>query len=166
MDYFELLSLAKNYGIDKNLLRKNYLLAQAKYHPDKAVNQQQRKEYLDLSMQINEAFKTLEDDYLRAEYLLGIHGVIINEEILKTSLVPEELESFFGYFEQVQSVTNNIELKTLLEDLNKQKTELSAKINQKFIEQKYDSSLDLIAKLKYLTNLVGYIKAKMKDANS
>ena len=65
-DYFQLLDLQKKYNFDKAQLKSKYLAMQIKFHPDRALNEHQRQEFLVLSIKLNNAETTLKDDYLRA----------------------------------------------------------------------------------------------------
>ncbi|KAG5988330.1 hypothetical protein E4U43_004785 [Claviceps pusilla] len=61
------------FQIDPRALRSEFLSLQAKHHPDKQ-QQQSQSEQQPLSSTINQAYRTLLDPLLRAEYLLSQHG--------------------------------------------------------------------------------------------
>ena len=86
MNYFELFAIEQKYDIDQKLLQKQYFSLQTKYHPDRSKNELERSENLEYSMLINEAFKILQDDYLRAEYLLKIKGEFIDDNKLTNEI--------------------------------------------------------------------------------
>ena len=60
--YFQLLDLPEKYAVDKTQLKNKYLEMQIKFHPDKAADEKQRREFLEKSMKLNEAQKILKDD--------------------------------------------------------------------------------------------------------
>jgi len=87
MNYFELFAIEQTYNIDQKLLQTQYFILQAKHHPDRSRNEIERRENLEYSMLINEAFKILQDDYLRAEYLLKIYLSCTNSSMIKARIV-------------------------------------------------------------------------------
>src|SRR5690349_19634854 len=102
MNYFQLLGIGQQYNIDQSELKKQYFIMQSKYHPDK-INESQT---LELSANINQAYKILQDDYLRAEYLLKLNGYVLNDETLKNALSTMELEKIWADFEIVEEEEN------------------------------------------------------------
>ncbi|KAG6008974.1 hypothetical protein E4U21_003526 [Claviceps maximensis] len=87
------------FRIQARALRSEFLSLQAKHHPDKQQQQQQHQDQLQdqqqqdqpqaqqqqpdpqlLSATINQAYRTLLDPLLRAEYLLSQHGFSTNDE--------------------------------------------------------------------------------------
>src|SRR4051812_27590612 len=107
MNYFERFDLERKFDIDIKHLKKRYLVLQSQFHPDKANSEDEKMQYLNLSIEINEGYKVLIDDLLRAEYLLKLSGVNLNDEQRKAAInqnilsqaledreVLEELNSF------------------------------------------------------------------------
>ena len=79
---FQQLDIQEEYFLDKNILEANYLKAQGQYHPDKSVGLSENEKILAIkkSADLNEAYKTLNDDVKRAEYMLGLKGYVVNKE--------------------------------------------------------------------------------------
>lgn len=71
-----------SFGIDVKLIRREFLQLQAKAHPDR-MPQDRKRQAEGLSARINEAYKTLCDPLLRAQYLLGLRGVDTEDETAK-----------------------------------------------------------------------------------
>lgn len=80
-DYFALLNQPQTYAVDLSSLEttKNALLS--RLHPDRFVNCSalERRLAEQLSVQINEAYRTLTDDLLRAQYLCQLRGYDVND---------------------------------------------------------------------------------------
>ena len=80
-DYFALLDQPQTYAVDSLSLEdvKNTLLT--RLHPDRFVNCSALEKRLaeQMSVQINEAYRTLTDDLLRAQYLCRLRGFDVNE---------------------------------------------------------------------------------------
>lgn len=81
-NYFNLLSVARNFDLDKNQLHSNYIALQHLLHPDKYINKTKSEKLLaiEYTSKLNKAYQTLNDDKSRAEYLLFLEGIIINQE--------------------------------------------------------------------------------------
>lgn len=76
-NYFELFGLPVGYVIDNNALREHYRELQRVVHPDRFTSASDHEKRLALqgAAYVNEAFDTLNDPLLRAQYLLRLHGV-------------------------------------------------------------------------------------------
>ena len=81
-NYFELLGIKQDFLIDQELLYQNYLKLQHILHPDKLSTKSQAEKIISMeyTAKLNKAYNILNDDKKRAEYLLSLHGVIINVE--------------------------------------------------------------------------------------
>ena len=93
------------FKIDLRALKKEFLQLQARAHPDRMPMDQKRKAE-GASARINEAYKTLQNPLLRAQYILSLRGIDVAEdetakvddaellmEVLETREVIEEAES-------------------------------------------------------------------------
>ena len=81
--YFDLFSLPEQFIIDDSQLSLSFRTLQAKYHPDRFINEddQQRRVALQTTGFINEAHETLLSSRLRARYLLTLKGIDFDDEI-------------------------------------------------------------------------------------
>lgn len=83
------------FAPDLKQLRKEFLQLQAKAHPDMAPAGQKRQAEA-LSSRINEAYKTLQDPLKRAQYLLSLQGIDVEDESAKlteSTLLMEVMEA-------------------------------------------------------------------------
>ncbi|RMY53170.1 hypothetical protein D0865_05400 [Hortaea werneckii] len=76
---------------DLKQLKKEYIQLQAKSHPDHAPAGHERQAEA-LSMRINEAYRTLSDPLKRAQYLLALRGIDVEDESAKMSGGPLLME--------------------------------------------------------------------------
>ena len=74
---FALLNLEETYPLDLEILESHYFAAQRKSHPDQFSqgNAQEKAEALKRSTAVNQAYLSLKDPLLRAEYLLKTAGI-------------------------------------------------------------------------------------------
>ncbi|KAK3079488.1 hypothetical protein LTS18_004742 [Coniosporium uncinatum] len=73
---------ASPFTIDPRALRNEFLQLQAKTHPDK-FPQAQKRQAEGASALINEAYRTLLDPLRRAQYLLSLQGIDVEDEASK-----------------------------------------------------------------------------------
>jgi Fe-S protein assembly co-chaperone HscB len=117
-------------------------------------------------MQLNEAYKVLGDDYKRAEYLLKLNNMEIREGQQKSALTPTQLEEILDQYEIIDEIEDIDILKQKEQNKAKEKEQLVKMLSDLFARKNFSKALDLTVRLKYLTNLVGNIKLKIKNANN
>jgi molecular chaperone HscB len=81
-DYFTLLKLPRGFEIDDNLLEQNYFALQRETHPDrvKAKPAAEKQAAASLSVQANDAYRTLREPLSRARYLLSLEGIKVGTD--------------------------------------------------------------------------------------
>jgi molecular chaperone HscB len=85
--YFELFGLKPIFAIDPVQLQTEQRRLQAKYHPDRYVNESDRDKRMSVQVAswINQAYETLRDPVKRSRYLLEISGADIPDDSTTTS---------------------------------------------------------------------------------
>lgn len=166
INYFELLGIQQSYKLDSSLIKQQYLLMQQTYHPDRVNDIKLQKEYIEKSMLINEAYKILNDDYQRAEYLLILNGYEFNDKNLKNHLTVQELDEILTQHEIVDEIEDLSNLQKIYGEKIKEKSELIDKLNEYFDLGIFSEALDFTIRLKYLTNLITTIKSKIRYADN
>lgn len=91
MNYFELFDFKLRPVIDKTLVAKKYFELQKKYHPDyyTQATEAEQEEALEISSQINKAFRIFKDEDQTLAYFLLETGTITSDE--KFTLPPDFL---------------------------------------------------------------------------
>lgn len=146
------------FGIDLRPLKREFLQLQAKAHPDMMPSNLKRQAE-GLSARINEAYKTLQDPLLRAQYLLSLKGIdVAGDETAKIEdqeLLMEVLET--------QEVIQDAEKEADLHELN---TANQERIRQSIDELKrafeadnMDSAKTHSIRLRYWVNIQNSIQA-------
>lgn len=81
-NYFELFGLSVDFQLDAQSLGQRYHELARSTHPDRYANapEPQRLRAIQLAVQVNEAFRVLQDPVSRARYLLELKGAVLNEE--------------------------------------------------------------------------------------
>ncbi|KAM0276111.1 hypothetical protein ACHAQH_007085 [Verticillium albo-atrum] len=100
---------AGHFPIDQRALRREFLQLQAKAHPDlHPAAHKARAEAT--SARINEAYKTLSNPLMRAQYLLALRGVdVANDETLKVE-DPDLLMMVLEAREEIEEAASEAEL--------------------------------------------------------
>lgn len=163
-NYFDILGVAQSFSLDSKELRHKYLQQQMLFHPDK-LDQQETEKYRDNytnATLLNEAYKILSDNFLRAKHLLEINGIIFEEQNTNQIMSIDYLEEIINEREQLEEVTNIKTLEDLLQIHQLKLQRLLLELENNFISKQLQSALDLTIRLQYLTNLVNHIKIKIK----
>ena len=98
-----------SFAIDTNALKREFLQLQARAHPDRHPPQDKSKAQA-LSARINEAYKTLQNPLLRAQYLLSLRGIDIAEDETAKVEDPELLMEVLEAREKIEDAENEEEL--------------------------------------------------------
>lgn len=81
-DYFGVFGLPRKLNIDGARLEKEFYRLSRKLHPDLFVNRSlvEQGRALQMSSQLNDAYRTLKDPITRTQYLLALEGVQLEEQ--------------------------------------------------------------------------------------
>ena len=165
-NYFQILESEQRYDIEQKLLQDKYLAKQMEHHPDLVVEGASKIRNIETSMLLNEAYKVLSDDYKRAEYLLKLNGFEFSNQQLNSQLSIAELEGILEEYEEIEAMHDPADLEAKEQQKLAMKAELIREITDLFNKNNFTKALDISVRLKYLTNLVGNIKLKIKHANN
>ncbi|KAK3709683.1 hypothetical protein LTR37_010710 [Vermiconidia calcicola] len=136
---------------DLRRLRKEFLQIQAKTHPDLAPQHQKRQAEA-LSMRVNEAYKTLQDPLKRAQYLLSLRGIDVEDESAKLSekeLLMEVMEAR----EAVEEVENEEDL-VEIRKVNSERIDQSVAVLEKaFADGHMERAAQEAIRLRYWMNI-------------
>ena len=148
MNYFLLFSLDAKYDIDNNLLEEKYIELQKKFHPDISIS----KTSID-SNYINKAYVILKDQVKRAEYLLNLKNINLEDFPLTTN----ELQKILSIHENIENSTE-IQRKDLLLQIENDITILENEISKAFEKLHLKDAASMTVRLKYMINLRKYLK--------
>jgi molecular chaperone HscB len=104
-DYFAFFGLPRKLTVDLSTLEQKFHALSWKLHPDHfaRASESERQLSLDLSSQLNDAYRTLRDPVARVEYLLSLSGMR-KEGQKKQQAPPELLEEVFELNESLDEL--------------------------------------------------------------
>ena len=140
------------FVIDVRELRKEFLQLQAKAHPDRHQGENKARAE-GASARINEAYKTLQNPLLRAQYLLALKGVQVAEDETARVDDPDLLMEVLEMRETIEAAEEEEELKPL-EKINNLKIAESEKLlEEAFKADDIASAKEEAIKLRYWINI-------------
>ncbi len=166
MNHYELLGIKEAYNLDKSQLKSQYLKKQMEFHPDRAADPNNKIECIEKTMQINEAYKTLKDKFLRAEYLLNKQGMDLESEESKKALPFDVLEEIIALHEEVNETSDLNRLQQMLISKENDQQQIATELEKLFLNKNYKKALEVTVRFKYIVNLAKNIKQKIKHADS
>ncbi len=146
--------MPEQFSIDKSNLYSKYLNLQTLHHPDRFVkaSEEEKIKALKLSADINEGYKILNDDLLRAEHLLDLAGIVVNKEKNNTYSIPKELLlEQMELREQQQENNNSEEFKNLISAKIKQAI---TSFEENFDKQNLEKASEMAVRLRYLYKIL------------
>jgi len=155
LNYFKLFSIPATFSVDLANLSSTYRELQKQYHPDKFAmhSDSDRLVAMQKSTEINDAYQTLKNSCLRAEYLLVLSGYDI--ELQKTLQDTDFLIQQMQWREKMETFTENDEdeLNAFSKTLLVQKSKLESLIADQLAASDLDGTADSIRKLKFILKL-------------
>ena len=130
-NHFELFGLKPAYALDLDQLDRAYRDIQAEVHPDRFAHAgaAERRASMQMTTQVNEAYRTLKSPVLRAKYLLELNGVDVGFET-NTAMPREFLIEQMELREQLEEARSVESLKALESGLSRMKHEIEAQLVQ------------------------------------
>jgi len=169
LNYFELFSLSTGFSIDKTLLSQTYRDLQKQFHPDKFAMQDDRirLQAMQKSTEINDAFETLKDSCLRAQYILKLKGLDIELEqrtLQDTEFLIQQME----WREKIADFTEDDEdeIEDFTKEISLLVTGLEAEIEKSLASEELEATANFIRKLKFMLKLqieLGLLEEKLFD---
>ncbi|CAA9957581.1 hypothetical protein P3342_001413 [Pyrenophora teres f. teres] len=147
------------FDIDVKALKKEFLKLQSTAHPD--VHQQADKKRAEAhSAQINEAYKTLQNPLLRAQYLLSLRGEELQDESAKVDDMDLLLEVMETREMVEEAEWENGSLKELWEKNEKRIKKSVKAIDRAFKKDNLEAAKEEAVKLRYWVNIKETIEEK------
>jgi molecular chaperone HscB len=154
MDYFTRLGLAIEYDLNQDLLEKKYLEQQKKFHPDQQLNN--KLEAIQATIEINAAYKTLKSNHKRAEYILSLRGINLENIQANHNILVEAMDDR-------QSLENSQDLNDLLQQVNDQIDAGLVKFKQFLDQEDIANAAQEVIRLRYKKKFSEEIEFKLNS---
>ncbi|PSN63317.1 Co-chaperone Hsc20, partial [Corynespora cassiicola Philippines] len=141
-----------HFTIDLNALRREFLQLQARAHPD-LHPQENKKKAEALSARINEAYKTLQNPLLRAQYLLSLRGIEIAEDETAKVDDPELLMEVLETRERIEEAESEEDLTEMNEENDVRIGDSVKLLEDAFQKEDIDAAKSEAVKLRYWINI-------------
>ena len=146
MNPFVIFNLPEKFDVDPISLDNRYFALQREYD---LLNKD--------PTELNLAYSTLKNEYLRSQFLLNFQSPMITHSQLNFN----ELEGFLEANESVQTTQDEDELYRLYEHWSKKRKEIIRRISQSFLMQDYHQASFHTTCLKYVDNIIAAIFQKL-----
>ncbi len=138
LNYFHLFHVPECFDVDLEVIQQVYQRLQRQYHPDRHI-QSPAEEQLRMASkaaEVNSAWKTLSSPLLRAEHLLRLRGVDVQQSIaLSPAFLMEQIE-WREQLEQASTVSKLLSLRQMLLDrLNSEAEAFQSSLEAEQLEQ-------------------------------
>jgi molecular chaperone HscB len=151
-NHFELFGLAPAYMLDLVHLDRVYRDIQSQIHPDRYAHagDAERRASMQMTTQVNEAYRTLKSPVRRAGYLLELNGVDVGSET-NTAMPPEFLMEQMELREKLEETHDAASLAVIEKDVLNKKQKIEAQIAESIdAKRDFESAKDLVRKLMFL----------------
>ena len=177
MDYFTLFNLPLDYQIDTSVLAPRYQELQRQYHPDRfaTASESEQLQAVQKTATVNDAYQTLKHPLRRAEYLLLLQGIDVQNEqhtMHDTSFLMEQLELREELDLISQRITSSpdeseAQLQAFSERIAKIVAQRRETLAQQLSGQQWQTAADTVRKLRFLDKLqqqIEQIEEQLFDA--
>ncbi len=154
-NHFELFGLAPAFALDADSLERAYREIQARVHPDRfaQAGDAERRASMQMTTQVNEAYRTLKSPLRRAQYLVEMHGVDTAFET-NTAMPREFLMAQMELRERLEEARDAEALGRLERELQAQKAALEARLADCIDGRRdWQAASDLVRELMFLEKL-------------
>ena len=150
-NFFDTFNLPVLFNIDIDMLNHQYRTLQKTIHPDRFVNatDAEKKQSLQKSTQINDAYQVLKDPIKRASHIISLHQVL-----KENTLPPDFLMQQMEWEEEFETINNLEQVQLFSDKIDGEKKMLMDLLAMDLDEKKdWESATNIIGKLKFITNL-------------
>lgn len=151
-NFFDILQLPTDFTLDEKVLEKAYFAAQRKTHPDLAIGkpEAERVEAFLKSQLVNEAYEALKHPLSRAEHLLALQGIFVNDENHK-DVPPMLLMETMELRERLEEASaSGVELAAVLGEIKSMAGDCQKAIASAFAAHDYDDAAHETTRFGYL----------------
>jgi len=170
-NFFEIFSLAQSWEVDIDQLDLRFRNLQQEFHPDRYASKSDFEQRLAMqtAATINQAYQTLKNPLLRAQYLLKLEGFDANQEthitadsqFLMNQMLLREALSEAKFSEDPLKALASLSIEAL-----ENTAALQSEFAQQYRANAYNKAFDTLAKMQFaskLVNDIAQLEAQLED---
>ena len=170
-NYFEIFSIDVSTDLDISRLNEKNRELQQQVHPDRFATgtDVEKREAMQKTSLVNEAFNTLKDPVSRLQYMLSLKGVDMNAETDTTmdgAFLMEQME-FREDIANVRSQKNPLDvLDAMSADLNVKSADLISSFAEHYQQENLQKAREVVRKLQFLNKAqkeINQISEQLED---
>lgn len=152
MDYFALFERSRHLVLDTIVLEKDFYRLSRQWHPDRFARApvKEKQQSLEMTSQLNDAYRTLKEPITRTEYLLALEGKPIErDKNADVKEIPADLlEEVFELNMQLEEMRSGGNDPQVLADLERARVNFEGQLSRAGTElqelwQQWDGALDV-----------------------
>lgn len=154
-DHFSRLGLQRKYDLKVDDLERQYFGFQRSFHPDRFAGKSPREQAISMeyAANINDAYETLRDPLLRAEYLLKLQGHKVAGSNGETVDEPGLLLEVMELSEVISGAETLDQLFPLMERANAEVAASELALGVVFADNDFDRAATIALRLRYMIKL-------------
>lgn len=164
LNYFKILNISEEYDINLKELEDNYLELQKKFHPDNFADSSEKISKMNFSIDLNNGYKILKDNFKRANHLLKINGYDIEREGSNKIKLPFEILTHI--FEKRELVDDSVDknfLEKIISSSYEEKKSIEKDIFDLLTSDNFAQAAILLMQVKYINNLIEAAEDKLSN---
>lgn len=163
IDHFTRLDVSRSFEVGEKVLEVAYFSKQRMLHPDIFIRKsdQEKKYSMGHAVDLNDAYETLKTPLKRAEYLLKLAGVIVNQDN-STSVKPsqEMLMESLDKREELENADSSEQIRSMIVRAIDDRMAIIDELKNQFASGKLDCAAQNTIKLRYMEKYIEEIKKK------
>ena len=158
-NYFELFNMEVKTNIDHKNLDQKYNTYQKQFHPDNFVNSTNYEKKLSLKYisYINEAYKTLKNDYFRGVYLLKLEGHDIQDNSLDNEFLLDQMD-LREKIDEAKKMKDHVKLNKIQSDIVTNRDNCFKEFETLYKSNNYEESAKKMGEMKFFISIENDIK--------
>lgn len=161
-NYFDLLGVESSFEIAPDKLEENYLALQRQFHPDRFVRkpEQERLKALQSSMDINNAYEVLKNPLHRAQHLLRLNAIEVNNDGANIKPSQDILLESMEAREKLEDAATKEEIELLKTCALANMANCIEQLKSQFKDKNFEKAAQNTIRLRYLEKYLEEIKAR------
>ncbi|WP_339778805.1 Fe-S protein assembly co-chaperone HscB [uncultured Thalassospira sp.] len=162
LDHFSRFEIARDFNVDIDAIEIQYLKQQQALHPDRFATKSAREKALSQQQaaSLNDAFETLKNPVLRAEYMLRMAGVEPEGGAGQTVNDPALLMEAMEMREALDDAGDRAKIDAIIRDVRKMARDCEKEVATAMNGGAYDAARKLTTRLRYLLKMAQEARAK------